>query len=51
MKQFIKLILLILGIALISTSISMEDYHVITALLGGICIGVYHSINEKYINK
>lgn len=50
MKQFIKLILLILGIALISAGISIEDYR-IAALLGGICIGVYHSINEKDINK
>ena len=50
MKPFIKLILLIVGIALISTAISREDYR-ITALFGGICIGVYHSINEKDIDK
>lgn len=50
MKPFIKLILFIVGIVLISTAISIKDYG-ITALLGGICIGVYHFINEKDIDK
>ena len=50
MKPFIKLILLIVGIALISTAMSIKDYG-ITAFLGGVCIGVYHFINENDIEK